>query len=77
MAYYLVLETDGLMRLLDTAHWWETERRQQRGFPIRCADHNMKLALAAITVRSVSPSEPCAPDMEFIPPYHALAEQRD
>lgn len=34
----------------DTAHGWETERRQQMGFPIRCADHTMKLALAGITI---------------------------
>lgn len=74
MAYYLVLETDGLMRLRDTTHEWETEKRQQRGFPIRCADHNMKLALTVITVRSVSPSESRASGMEFFPPYHAPAE---
>lgn len=65
------------MPLRDTAHRSETERRQQLGCPIRCAHHNMKLALAAIAVKSVSPSESCAPSMKFIPPYQALAEQRD
>lgn len=50
MTYYFVLETDGLMPLRDTAHRSETERRQQLGLPIRCAHHNMKLALAAIAV---------------------------
>ena len=39
---YLVLRTDGLMRLRDTAY---TESRQQRGILIRWSDHNTKLAL--------------------------------
>lgn len=49
MAFYLVLGTDGLMRLRHTAHG-ETERRQQRrsDHPIRYGGRSMKLALSAI-----------------------------
>ena len=35
---YLVLRTDGLMRLRDTAYRRETESRQQRGILIRWSD---------------------------------------